>query len=195
MGQSLVPRQLFSPFTDELISPGALVRVGCAPVGCVGSGRARGPCSTGRCSWRCDALGVPSGEEVAGPVEKWAEGGAEAGPRLSNSGAENRLVSLTTEMKSARRPLGVGFVCLQRAGTRRQERRSFLYPCSSPVLKTRQLLLYFKNIINVPGGTATSVTPSTLASKRRVLPCFPPHCFCSLTYFTSNTLITRLRRQ
>lgn len=48
-------------------------------------------------------------------MEKWAEGGAEAGPRLSNSGAENRLVSLTTEMKSARRPLGVGFVCLRRA--------------------------------------------------------------------------------
>lgn len=70
------------------------------------------------------------------------EGTAEARPRLSNSRAKNRLVSLTTEMKSAHLLPGVGFcVSVESTGTWGQERQSFLYQYSKPFLKTRQLLL------------------------------------------------------
>lgn len=59
------------------------------------------------------------------------EGTAEARPRLSNSRAKNRLVSLTTEMKSAHLLPGVGFcVSVESTGTWGQERQSFISTAS-----------------------------------------------------------------
>jgi hypothetical protein len=87
-------------------------------------------------------LGCVRGRDGRLHQEEWVEGTAEARPWLSNSRAKNRLVSLTTAMKSAHLLLGVGFcVSVESSGTWGQERQSFLYQCSKPFLKMSQPLL------------------------------------------------------
>lgn len=56
------------------------------------------------------------------PSGRVGGGSVEAGPRLSNSRAKSRLVSLTTELKSAHLLLGMGFcVSTESSGTWGQE--------------------------------------------------------------------------
>lgn len=85
-------------------------------------------------------------------------GSVEARPRLSNSRAKSRLVSLTTELKSAHLLLVVGFCVstMESSGTWGQERQSFLirsvshfWRCAKPFVLT-----IFKPF---PGGPGTSV--------------------------------------
>lgn len=90
--------------------------------------------------------------------QKWAEGTAEARPRLSNSRARNRLVSLTTEMKSAHLLLGVGFVCLQKAlGLGDKKGNPFIISAATRLRKVANSYCMINNIENVPGGTMISV--------------------------------------
>lgn len=70
------------------------------------------PHSTGHASNSVKGLHCPWwGRDGRPRQEEWAEGTAEARPRLSNSGAKNRLVSLTTETESAHLLPGRGVLC------------------------------------------------------------------------------------